>query len=516
MNWIKNKWIWAALGALVIVIVVAISRGGSDSPYEFATVEARDLLQEVTVTARVKPAKQLELGFERSGRVVSVRADVGDHVVAGQTIVVLDQSDLLAKRQQAEAKVSAEEARLAELARGTRPEEIEVERVKVANARQALAEEESGLVTEIREAYTIADDAIRNDIDQMFSNPRSDSPVFSVAGVGTLKSDVEWMRFLTESALKKWEETLATLSVSVDLTARADEAEADMLTIRDFLGKTALALSIAQPTANVTQTTLDSWKGAVSAARTSIDSALGSLRVADESRSSAKQALSLAEEQLTLALSGTVPEQIAIQQAAVAQARADVTVVNADLSKTVIRAPISGVITVQDAEVGEIISANKTVVTIISGSSFEIEANVPEADIALIEVGDTAKVSLDAYGDDTPFVARVAKIDPAETVIEGVSTYGVTLVFEGDDSRIKSGMTADVLIQTDSRTGVLAVPARAIMTENGDRFVRILSKKNGQETVISVPVETGLRASDGYIEILSGLSEGDMVITFER
>ena len=82
--------------------------------------------------------------------------------------------------------------------------------------------------------------------------------------------------------------------------------------------------------------------------------------------------------------------------------------------------PISGIITRQDAKIGEIASAGVSMISIISDKQFEIESNIPEADIVKIKVGNEAKLTLDAYGDDLVFAARVISINPAETFVEGV------------------------------------------------------------------------------------------------
>ena len=71
-------------------------------------------------------------------------------------------------------------------------------------------------------------------------------------------------------------------------------------------------------------------------------------------------------------------------------------------------------------------------------------------------------------------------------------------------------MTANVDIRTDERTDVIAVPRRAVITKDGDKIVRILEG----DTIKEISVVTGLRGSDGRIEIISGISEGDKVIVF--
>jgi len=163
--------------------------------------------------------------------------------------------------------------------------------------------------------------------------------------------------------------------------------------------------------------------------------------------------------------------------------------------------------------VGEAVSINVPVAKVISASGFEVEVNIPEADIAKVKLGDKSKVTLDAYGDDALFEAEVVSIDPAETIIEGVATYKTTLQFSEKDDRIKSGMTANLDILTAERHSVIAIPQRAVITKDGQKTVRLLGDNN---EVTEVNVQTGLRGSDGKIEILSGVNEGDKVITLTK
>jgi len=168
------------------------------------------------------------------------------------------------------------------------------------------------------------------------------------------------------------------------------------------------------------------------------------------------------------------------------------------------------VVTKLEVEVGESVSPSLVVLSLMSASEFEIESRVAEVDIAKIKVGNSADVTLDAYGSDVVFKAKVVKVDPAETIIEGLSTYKVTLQFIDKDDRLRSGMTADVDILTAEKQEVILIPQRAVFSENGDKLVRILKKGNKIETI---HVTTGLKNSNGEIEIIEGLSEGDKVVT---
>ena len=95
--------------------------------------------------------------------------------------------------------------------------------------------------------------------------------------------------------------------------------------------------------------------------------------------------------------------------------------------------------------------------------------------------------------------------------LEGVSTYKVTLHFLDGDDRVRSGMTANIDIYTGMREGVIAVPQRSVITRNGQKIIRVLKS---DMTVEERFVEVGLRGSGGYLEIVSGLNEGERVIVF--
>ncbi len=130
--------------------------------------------------------------------------------------------------------------------------------------------------------------------------------------------------------------------------------------------------------------------------------------------------------------------------------------------------------------------------------------------MAKVKIGDSARITLDAFGNDLVLEAKITKIDPAEIVIEGVATYKTILQFVKENVGIKSGMTANLDILTAQKENVIVVPRRTVVLKNGDKFIRILDSDG---IVKEVKVETGLAGSDGNIEIVSGINEGDKVIT---
>jgi len=485
--------------------------GGDDVTYDFIIVEYGDLIQEVSVTGRVKPTESVQLGFEKTGRVSRTYVAIGDRVFVGQTLVVQENNDIQAKLAQAEAQVKTQEAKLAELIRGTRTEEIEVQVVKVQNAKTSLEETKQNLVDNLHDSYTKSDDAVRNKIDQFFSDPRSADPKIDFAtGDAQLEAEVEFKRTLVESLLTSWRASLDVLTQEHDLDLYTTDAQTNLDQVKSFLDNVALLVNDLDASGNLSQTTVDGYKADVATARTNINTATSNLSGAEKKLRDAHSSLALAEQELVLKKAGATVEQLSAQEAKVEETEASVKQYQAELSKTILYSPLNGVVTKQDAKVGEIVTVNTAVVFLISVSQFEIEANVPEADIAKLHVGDGAQITLDAYGSSVIFEANIAAIDPAETVIEGVPTYKTTLQFSGKDERIKSGMTANIDILTGERHNVLAIPGRAVFAKEGNQIVRVIIDGETQEREVT----TGLRGSNGTVEIVSGLSRGDKVITF--
>jgi HlyD family secretion protein len=240
-----------------------------------------------------------------------------------------------------------------------------------------------------------------------------------------------------------------------------------------------------------------------------VNAAIANLSIAYEGYRTAKSNLSLQQNTLALKKAGTVPEQITAQEAVVEKAKADIDNYNAQLAKTVLRSPINGVVTKQDLKVGEIVTPNSTVVSVISNGDFQVKVNIPEADIAKVKVGDSANITLDAYGSDIIFSTHVVSIDPGETMVEGVATYKTTLQFDKKEDRAKSGMTANIDILTAKQTNTLYIPQRDLISNETGKYVLI---DVGSAQPQKKKVEVGIRGSDGNIEIISGLNEGDKII----
>lgn len=457
-------------------------------------IEPKEFLQQVSVSGTVVAARDVDLGFSQGGRVSRVYAKVGDRVSQGVVLAEVENADLRASVSQQQASLEREQARLAALKAGTRPEEIALKQA-------AVDADKADLVDAVQDAYRAADGAVHTTLDQMFDNPRY-APLFKpTISDTTLKYKVESGRTGAESMLAQWGAESLSLTASGDLAFATGRAQSNLASIASLLSDVSAALSRAIPTTQSPQATIDVYANAVASARTDINAAVSAVNAASAS-------LSTSQKNLTLAQAGTSAQDIAAQEASVKAAEASVLQAQAQLQKTLIVAPFAGTVTVVEAKVGALASSNISQVSMISTGAFQLESYVPEVNIALLHAGDKATVALDAYGDETTFAASVAAIDPASTMRDGVSTYRILLQFGDVDPRIRVGMTANITIDTLKKEGVLSVPQGAVLARQGKKYLRL--QEGG--AVVEREISTGALSSLGEVEILAGLSAGDIVV----
>jgi len=499
----KRKKLIIILIFLIVAAGAALSyffwNGGGESPYETVAVKRGSLVQEVSATGKVKPAEEVELAFEKSGRVIGVFAEEGQKVFGGQLLAQLFAADIMAQLDGARANLAIQEATLEELEQGTREEEIMVYEVKVANAKLVLTDAQINLEDKLDDTFTKSDDAVRNKVDQFFDSPRGEDPgiIFFVAD-SKMKNEAEAERKSMEILLLSWDDALAKQNLEK---------------VKSFLENISFLVNAITSSSGLSQTTIDGWKTDVSTARTNVNTAIVNLTAAEEKLRTAQSALNLAEQELNLKKAGTVEQQVVAQKANVEKALSDIKNYEAQLAKCFIHSPLAGIVTEKGIQVGEIATANEKIFSVISENEFEIKVNIPEIDIGKIALKNSASLTLDAYGSDVVFKAIVVKIDKAETVLEGVSTYGVTLDFLDKDERIKPGMTANLDILTGEKSDILFIPQRAVLLVNSHKIVKVLLDDGAIAEKI---VETGLRSSDGNIEITNGLEEGENAVVFAR
>ena len=504
----KKIIIWSAVALVVVVVIVFLSTGNGEKA-NMLTLEKGNVALEVSVTGKVIPAKNVDLAFETSGRVSRVNVDVGDEVYAGKTLVQLENSELYARVAEAEATLKAQEAKLVELERGPREEETSVKNAELSKAKQDLENYYTSIPGILNDAFAKANDAVRTKTDELFTNDDTNTPRLTFT-VTDSQAEVNAITLRVASGLELsiWRNELKTISEnsSTEILMNALQKAMNHLSIiRNFMTS---ALDVMNTTSGISDTNIAAYKLNIYTGRTNVNTSYTTLNTQIQSVESQRALIERIQKEYELLLSGNTEEQIDAQKAVVDQASASLAYYRSQLNKTSLSAPFGGRVTKVDVKIGDVVSAGVAGVSLIGSEKFEVEANIAESDISKVKIGNMAKVTLDAYGKNVIFDATVVQIDLSETVIEGVSTYKTKFQFMEDDERILSGLTADIDILSENKEGILFVPTRNIITEGRKQYVlKVLGDGSTEKTEII----TGLRGSDGRTEVISGVSEGDIL-----
>ena len=504
MDQIKHWWHrakWIRRKSFIIPTVVALILGGGyyfvwgkGAAPEIVAADNGSVVETVVISGKTKAGSAVDLAFEKSGQVAKVTAQVGDTVKANQVIVALEAGELNAQFLEAKANLAAEQIKLTELQKGTRSEELSVYDSKVSDANSALQDASQTLKQRTREAYTLADDAIHNLSDQVLINPRSSSvDIIVPVSNGNLRTDVLVSRYALETLFNDWATKLEDSKL----------AASNLLVVKDYLDKLALIVN----SAGVSDTTFNTYKSNIYTARTNLNTAITNLTAASEKFTSAGSALDVAQKELALKQAGNTPEEIAAQAARVDQVQAQLLNIGAQLKKTLLVSPIDGIVTKQDAKVGEIAASNVNLVSINSSGDLEVEAFVPEVHIGRLQVGNSVSLTLEALKGET-FNGQVSHIDPDATPVSGVPNYKIDVVLNSHDDRLKTGLTADLKVETARRDNVVRLPRFALIKKDNLYLVNKVSSGAG----VLTPVNVGLLGTDGMAEIISGLTAGEQVI----
>jgi len=208
-------------------------------------------------------------------------------------------------------------------------------------------------------------------------------------------------------------------------------------------------------------------------------------------------------------------QEVTLADAQVASDRIAHSVALDRLAETKVVAPIDGVVSARDVQIGQIISSavsnvggGTTVLTLSDLSHVYAIASVDESDIGKVQVGQPTAITADAFQGIT-FRGKVVRIAVKGVNVSNVVTFQVKIEVVGENkSLLKPEMTTNVEIISESKPDVLVVPAEAVTTREGRAFASVVGADGAVETR---PIETGI--SDGVrTEVASGLSEGETVV----
>lgn len=193
------------------------------------------------------------------------------------------------------------------------------------------------------------------------------------------------------------------------------------------------------------------------------------------------------------------------------------------LENYTITSPISGTVIDKEYKAGDTVESGKTLCTIYDLSYLEMTMNIDELDISTVEVGQSVQITADAVEGKT-FTGVVTKVSVAGTTSGGITSYPVTVRIDETDSLLP-GMNVDAEIVLEEAADTLAIPSSAVIRGSGNTALALITldspsaanavEQEAPEGYVYVQVETGI-SDDSYVQILSGLQEGDTVAYITR
>jgi HlyD family secretion protein len=485
----KNKSKLIAFAVFVLLGVALVTYLSSSKDQEAAIVSpTRETISEVVeVSGQVQSARDAALSFEKSGTVSVVNVKVGDKVSQGQVLASLSSADALASLREAEAGAASSEASLAQLVKGATDEEINVKKQVLENAKQDKVNANSQIEDTLRTVQVALNDVLEYKLSSIFYKDGTSYRMNFASCDQSTQAQLESSRLSLDNL------TFTTL----------DEAKSQTDKVSMFVAKLSNLLTLP---CSLSDTSLSAARTAVTSSKTSLTAIYSELSGRKTAIQSADNAVSRAQKDLDLTTASVDSNRVAIARASLNQAYARVAQARAQANKNLLISPFSGIVTDVNVEVGELASQSKAAIVVVSDSQYQVKAKLAEADLSKVKLGNSAIITLDAYGDQE-FKAVVTRIDPAATNEGGVSRYGVLLTFNEKDDRLKVGLTANAKIVSEVRENVLTLPASYVQVKLGKATVNLV---NGSSTETH-EVEIGIRSDKGKVEILKGLNETDKI-----
>lgn len=488
LGWLKGS---ATVAGTILVIAIGFSFLRASAP---APVGIEDSIKSVevasvstlssggaalSVAGFVQSVAEATVRAEKSAEVTHVYRTLGDFVSAGTIVAELENASERAVVLQAQGALQAAEAS-ANVSVGT------------------LLSTKDSSIAALLSTYGVVEKVVHTDIDPMFSNPESNSPIFNVQSADSqAKTNAEGARGLLSLMLKRHLTQAQSLSTASDLVAELNKTESEVKVVRDYLDTIIRVLNAGIATNGISENTIATHKATATAARSTITTSLSTLittRLALETifKTSAQG-------------SGTV----SATQAAITSAQGTLASARANLERTIIRAPISGTINSLSLERGNFIQAGSPVLVVANNKALEVITYITPNDAPRIAVG--GKALLD--GEGSGIITKIAPaLDPLTKKIEvrvGLSSDASTLI-NGQSVVVTFEKPTAAATKQTNRTITIPIAALKIGSEN-----IVVFTVDSDNKLVAHQVVLGTLLGE-RVEIRSGLTDEMYIVTDAR
>lgn len=541
----------AALAAFALLVFVGCKGKGhhpakpstaasatAGAPVSVAFAQLRDIDETVEVTGTLQPADEVIVGPHLAGRITWIIGKAGIPVKVGQLVARMEDTDAVIQVRTARAAYDAAKAHL-EQAKAAFTQQRTATDSGIQNAKAALsaaearytqsvASEEALIATtkaQIDQA-TQALNAAKSHSAETYHGPRKQEIQIAQLAVNTAKATLD----LDQKNFDRYQNLYDNGAIA---KSTLDAAEAQLQVSKAQYDSAAQQLDIAHEGSRVedkqaAQATVDQAQAALDAANAGskqIEVAKENVNIASTGVDQAKAALQMAYAEVDtdqMRDKDILAAQASLEQAAEAEEQAE-----QQLNYTRIYSPVNGVIAEKMADVGQSVPANANVLRLTTNAALYFEAQISELAATRLHSGQTVLISVDALQGDRSNIYGNAKaqtvtgtVDRVVPVVDAATRNFTVRVLIDETAGLDPGMFARGEITVARHAQVITIPKDAMVEKNGAQLVYVVQHVTGDaaknsaehDSVRECTVTPG--ATDGtYLQIVSGLAEGDQVVT---
>lgn len=502
----RRRWKKFAVAGVALVVAAGVgwqllspgqSSAAAATSYTTAEVARMDVSSSITGSGTLEAADSYSVTTLIEGSILTAAFEEGDQVEEGTVLYTIDSSDAASSLEQAQISLNQSERSYQNTMESledltvTAPVSGQVYSIDVEAGDEVSAGQQ---VATVRDSKTMS-------LEVTF--PADDAASFYVG----------------QSASVTLDSTFETLTGSISKIAGNDTVLTGNVIVRSVTidvsnpGGLSTEQSASAAVGTVTSTGSGTFTyKAEEAVTAQVSGTVASIQVSEGQQVSKNQAL-------VVLTSDDLDDQVQSAQDSLRNAQISYEKQTEQLEDYTVTAPITGTIVDKNYNAGETSEANQVLCSIYDLSYLTMTLSVDELDISDIAVGQTVTITADAVEDRT-YTGTVTKVSVAGTSSGSATTYPVTIRIDDTDGLLP-GMSVDATIELAAAQDVLAIPSAALNRGNtvlvtadspsaaGGTLVEATTEDG--EDYYSVEVTTGV-IGDSYIEIVSGLQEGDTVV----
>lgn len=541
---------------LIFILAVAgyygygkILKNSAEARYIFAKVQKGTLISSVSASGQVAALNQVDIKTKVSGNIVYVGEKAGQEVKAGALLAQIDAADAARAVRDAETTLQTAMLELDEILKPASALSLLQAENALTQSKESKQKSEDNFVKAHEDGFNSVVSAffdlpaVMTDMENLIYGKDINKAQDNIAAYADMARiyDEAQINFYQNSVVKSYDDarsfyeknfknykTVNLNSPREDIKKLIDEtyetAKKISITIKDadnlisFVKDTLTKQGKNMPPVLANHQTLIKTDAAkINSILSNILSAKTAIKTNLDAMEGAARGIKEKELSLVDLKDGADELMIRAKKIAVQQKKDALSSAKNKLGDHYVRAPFAGTVAKIDVEAGDDVSVGAALATIVTNKKIA-EILLNEVDAAKIKSGAKATLAFDAIP-DLSITGEVAEIDAIGMASQGVVSYGVKIIFDTDDARIKPAMSVSAAIITSVKTEVLLAPASAVKQSGGNYYAELSDEAKTDGTAITLKnplrraaIEIG-DSNDDFTEIKNGLTEGDLIIS---